>query len=170
MSIFLNESELETLTGCATRAGTRHWLESNNVPYTMNGPGTVMVRRADADDKAPPGLRTDPFFDAFRQMRIMERRLVGIYFLLLRGEVIYIGKTTTLFVRMAAHDKGQIEFDTIWFMPLDPVDIDDYECEFIARYQPRENINLTKKPVRNRRRVLPSSQGKNNTHIRIFAD
>ena len=41
----------------------------------------------------------------------------GIYFLFFKGKLQYIGKSVSVFSRIAQHD-GQFEYDEVWFMPV----------------------------------------------------
>lgn len=82
----------------------------------------------------------------------------GVYALVVRGEVVYVGKAKRLLSRFYAHrtsgrrtasrsvfrDKP-IYFTHIWACPCKEVDLDRVEREMISRYRPKENTNLLPK-------------------------
>lgn len=96
----------------------------------------------------------------------------GIYALVYRREVVYVGKSKTMLVRIYSHrnawgDKRQgkrretpswspvkgILFDDVWILPTPTDQLDAREQEMIAKYRPKYNIKL-KPPVG----VVPLSQ------------
>ncbi len=84
----------------------------------------------------------------------------GIYFLLWRGEVMYVGQTKTMFIRLYAHCSGRkkrrmklggrmilgVVFDGIRMIPLPPSDLDRVEREMIEWYQPKYNDRMRSGP------------------------
>lgn len=87
----------------------------------------------------------------------------GVYALVHRGEVVYVGKAKAMLTRVYSHrrawgDKRQkarelpswfpikgIMFDEVWVQPVALADLDRVEREMIARYRPRHNILLKPK-------------------------
>jgi excinuclease UvrABC nuclease subunit len=82
----------------------------------------------------------------------------GIYALVVRGEVIYVGKAKRLLSRIYAHKTNgrrtvsrstfrdkPIYFTHIWVCPCKEIDLDRIEREMIHRYRPKENTNLVPK-------------------------
>ncbi len=85
----------------------------------------------------------------------------GVYVLVWRGRVEYVGKSTALLARIYAHRnmwkrRGErrltgragakgILFDEVWVMPVPESDLDRLEREMIARYRPRLNQLLVPK-------------------------
>lgn len=78
----------------------------------------------------------------------------GVYALVYRGEVVYVGKSKSMLGRIYAHRslrgkrtmpwlpiKGLL-FDEIHIRPCHPDVIDDVEYEMINLYKPRHNIAL----------------------------
>lgn len=83
----------------------------------------------------------------------------GIYALIRRGVVIYIGKSKSLYQRIYAHRttasraargksiptwlpaKGFV-FDEVWVRPCRLEDLDRLEAEMIAKYRPKFNQSL----------------------------
>lgn len=84
----------------------------------------------------------DPYNECLKNQTSFNRKCIGIYFLFNKGKLVYIGKTTSFFVRMAAHDKGEYEWDNVVFIPLEKHMISLYEAELIARHNPPYNTNL----------------------------
>ncbi len=68
------------------------------------------------------------------------QRLCGIYFLLRGLEVIYVGQTVNLMVRLATHIvKGIKDFDGYAFLPFPQEDLSVHEARFIRKYDPIYN-------------------------------
>ena len=60
-----------------------------------------------------------------------------VYFLLQKGEVVYVGKTTAGMARPYAHyDK---EYDTIKVLVCEPKSLDKIEDYYICKYKPKYN-------------------------------
>lgn len=80
----------------------------------------------------------------------------GVYALLRKGEVVYVGKSKKPLVRLYAHYNAQgkrvprqvgnnnvkqgIVFDGIWFIPCMLGQLDILEVHFIRKYQPKHNV------------------------------
>jgi len=85
----------------------------------------------------------------------------GVYLLLWRGEVVYVGQSVRLSSRLGTHvaQKGKmrksitskklpaIRFDGIEIMPCMISDLDRIEREMIDKFQPKYNINHKPKPT-----------------------
>lgn len=85
----------------------------------------------------------------------------GVYALVYRREVVYVGKAKRMLNRVYAHlsiwaakRKGKVPtwlpvdgiyFDEVHIRPCHPDDIDRIEREMIARYKPRLNTRLMSK-------------------------
>lgn len=81
-------------------------------------------------------------------------RRPGVYMLLWRGEVVYVGQAVKLHSRVSNHIHGQAKrkmtfngrsirgtaFDQVLVMPLALSDLDRVERELIERYIPKYNI------------------------------
>lgn len=89
----------------------------------------------------------------------------GVYALVWRREVVYVGKSKNMLVRIYSHrhawgDRRQgqrrvlpswfpvkgILFDDVWVRPVPEADLDAAEREMIAKYRPKFNT-LLKPPV-----------------------
>jgi len=103
---------------------------------------------------------------AFRidqRRRIFKRRMCGIYFLINREEIAYIGKSETVMQRVAQHDHdNRIQFDRWCYQPVPIYWLNAAEKEFIERYQPKHNVsNVTgarwryRKPLRYKLKGVP---------------
>lgn len=83
----------------------------------------------------------------------------GVYALIAKGQVIYVGKSKAMIGRINAHRKKWIDkrrkvpgadwipipgllFDEIHIRPCRLEDLDRLEVEMINRYKPKYNINL----------------------------
>lgn len=69
------------------------------------------------------------------------QRIIGptVYFLILRGEIVYVGKTKNLLVRLGQHADNKVEFDAYAFIQCKPEELDRMEDSYIYRIQPRFN-------------------------------
>lgn len=81
----------------------------------------------------------------------------GIYFLFLKGELQYIGKSVSVFGRIDQH-RGEFDYDSVWFMPVygDKHDLSTVESILIDIYQPSENtqgISLKRAALSQRQRI-----------------
>jgi excinuclease UvrABC nuclease subunit len=81
----------------------------------------------------------------------------GVYALLWRGLIVYVGQSKCLLARVAAHRsnmgrKGpapawappsmrRMQFDEFQYLTCAPDDLDDIEVEMINRYRPRYNVH-----------------------------
>lgn len=65
-------------------------------------------------------------------------RIVGIYFLMKRGKIVYIGKTKNLIGRLWNH--GLLgKFDHIRIINCDESELDRYEKRWIIKFRPKHN-------------------------------
>lgn len=69
----------------------------------------------------------------------MSNKKCGIYFLLKKGTVIYIGQTTNLVHRMRYHNVQEMDYDCARFIKCDSKDLSKYEKRWIERFKPIEN-------------------------------
>lgn len=74
MSLFLDRSELEQLTGKRTRPAQIRQLRASKIPHEVNARGQVLVARAYVEQRlgvnggtapAPTGYAPEPDFSAF---------------------------------------------------------------------------------------------------------
>jgi len=145
MDTFLNKIEVEKYTGCYSRIGQAHWLRHNNIEHLVNSDGDVLLARGCLDIIKEEKWREKIFLSKVDVLKCTKipRRGVGIYFLRKRSVILYIGKTTNFFVRMAAHDKGEIPFDSVSFVPTSEMDLDLFEREYILKFKPKYDLHLT---------------------------
>lgn len=72
---------------------------------------------------------------------------VGIYFLLMEGEVVYVGQTTNFLARLHKHQRDGKAFDAFSFMQCRPEDLDELEATYIDAFLPVYN-RTTGAPIR----------------------
>lgn len=77
----------------------------------------------------------------------------GVYALLWRGTVVYVGQSKRLLERLYTHRQAtarklpswhsvrRVQFDEMQFCPCAPDRLDELEREMINRYRPRHNIH-----------------------------
>ena len=87
---------------------------------------------------------------------ISEALRCGVYALLMKGKVIYIGKSKCMLVRIYSHRNAKskrgslpswfpikgIAFDEVHVRPCHPDSLDKLEFDMINLYKPRLNTNL----------------------------
>lgn len=62
----------------------------------------------------------------------------GVYVLLFRGEVVYVGQSMNAFGRIGDHTRNKI-FDRIFFLRCRPKELLPFEAALIHEYKPRYN-------------------------------
>lgn len=63
-----------------------------------------------------------------------------VYFLVLQGEVVYVGQTKQLFGRMTCHTLHMVtDFDHLFYLPVHPSRLDEVEAHFIKELKPKYN-------------------------------
>jgi len=65
----------------------------------------------------------------------------GVYFLCLNNEIVYIGQSVNVSSRIAQHFEAK-EFDSVFYIPVPPCDLDRFETALIKYYQPILNKRL----------------------------
>lgn len=138
-SLLLSNDEIIEISNCFSNEGIIAWLNLNNIEYLIGADKLPKVVRSTFNKTFNKKNNKYPF--ELNQRQSFDRRCCGIYFLKLDKELVYIGKTKTFFVRMAAHDKSGIEWDEVVFHPVDMKDLNLVEKELIYRYKPPLNIN-----------------------------
>ena len=70
----------------------------------------------------------------------LETHTPCVYFLCLNDEVVYVGQTVTLAGRISTHMCESVkDFDRVFFLPVDPADLDTVEIALIRALRPKEN-------------------------------
>lgn len=72
---------------------------------------------------------------------------VGIYFLLMEGEVVYVGQTTKLMSRLYKHQRDGKAFDAFSFIQCKKEELDELEATYIDAFLPVYN-RTTGAPIR----------------------
>jgi len=73
----------------------------------------------------------------------------AIYFLVFRGEVVYVGQTANVAVRVAHHAASNKEFDEAWFLPMPISQLNQAEMAYIDLFTPRYNYNAKGQLLKN---------------------
>lgn len=77
----------------------------------------------------------------------------GIYFLIKRRKVVYIGQSTDFISRLFAHKNQAMDYDRFRFIRCSPDKLDYYERRWIRIFKPAHNTNhkpkdmIVKKPL-----------------------
>lgn len=70
--------------------------------------------------------------------------LCGIYFLLNRGEIVYVGQTTNILRRLIRHNQERTKvYDAVSFLACRPDELDDLELVYVEALVPRHNFTLS---------------------------
>lgn len=64
----------------------------------------------------------------------------GIYMLLLKGKVVYVGQSNRVMQRLSTHSIDVTEFDDIMFLPCNECDLRRLEAYYIDLHQPARNV------------------------------
>jgi hypothetical protein len=67
----------------------------------------------------------------------------GVYFLLCRGRVVYVGQTRSLAARISAHQWRSGSFDSIAFIECDAALLGAIETAYIQRLRPEQNKRIS---------------------------
>jgi hypothetical protein len=160
--MFASKEDIAKASGYTTSAAQILWLKANKIPYRLNAvyapvvlASTLEELIADAEVRAvqPIPPKTKVFNELGTKFRPYQ---CGIYFLLKGKVLVYIGQTTNLFQRIAAHQTTEKDFDAFVFMPVEKELLSTYEAEYIAQYKPK--YNNIHNPVRPPRRALRNAE------------
>jgi hypothetical protein len=67
----------------------------------------------------------------------VEFPLCGVYFLCHEGEVVYVGQSTNLRCRLGNGNYPGKKYDSVYFLPLPPQELDRVEAAFIRTLRPK---------------------------------
>jgi hypothetical protein len=62
----------------------------------------------------------------------------GIYVLLLKGKIVYVGQTINMFARLGHTSHRERDFDTVYFIKCDRLELDRLEALMIRKFNPQE--------------------------------
>ena len=74
--------------------------------------------------------------------RLKDVYLPCVYFLLSKGQVVYVGKTEKGLLRILSHCTNKV-FDEIKIKKVTLSKLEEYETKYIAKYNPKYNSLLT---------------------------
>jgi hypothetical protein len=76
-------------------------------------------------------------------------KVCGVYFLMLDGDVVYIGQSINCNYRISVHiSGGKKEFDGCYIIRAEPETLDNLEAQYIHKFKPRYNMLIPKKTSR----------------------
>ncbi len=74
----------------------------------------------------------------------------GIYALVWVDEIVYIGRSLSMYQRIYSHARGKrrngIRFDKVFVWRCRPSDLDRLEYQLIQKHKPRYNVSLKRQP------------------------
>ena len=71
------------------------------------------------------------------------RPFSGIYFLIYRGEIVYVGQSRNVETRIASHSEHDVEFDSWSALECELQDLDDWESHYQQKFKPKFNAART---------------------------
>lgn len=107
--------------------------------------------RAARDEGRRKSLKSNRRFDStglvdgdyLRANAVVFEKICGIYFLLLDGEVTYIGQSINCHFRISVHiAEKKKDFNSCYIIRSEPEDLDNLEALYIKKFTPRYNILL----------------------------
>lgn len=90
------------------------------------------------------------------------KSMTGIYFLIDKNRIVYVGRSTNFLSRFCDHDVGPKVWDRYYFLECKPEDLSDVESLYIGQFRPKYNkTRLFNDPsgVRSTYRPGPRSDG-----------
>ena len=147
----MSKNEVADFTGYVSAAAQICYLKENNIKFFLSGSGEPIIdRKTHKEELASDRPRARPIKPKTHYIQGKEGarfkvKECGIYLLMLKSEIVYVGKTENFFCRMTAHQATEKRFDSIVFIKAAPEMLNAYEAEHIAKYKPMYNIALTGK-------------------------
>lgn len=78
-------------------------------------------------------------YDLRRPIRRRDRKFSGVYLLIDRGEIVYVGRTSDLDVRIEQHQDGGKFFQVVLWRQIPVAEQPNYESALIRALRPRLN-------------------------------
>ena len=66
----------------------------------------------------------------------------GVYFLLRHSEIVYVGQSVDVFLRLSKHRREGRDFDAFNFLPCAKEDLDRIEKMYIEAFMPKWNLRI----------------------------
>jgi len=146
--MFLTHEQISEFTGCATCAAQILWLNANNIKHWVDANGHPIVSKNVLDGFNKKTAQTP--FPTIKELAdegafIFSKRTSGIYFLskILDDEIreiVYVGQTVDLLQRLGKHNIT--DWDEFLFIEVEPSLLDVMEQEYIARINPKYNVQF----------------------------
>lgn len=147
--MFLSDAELIERTGCVTIAAQCKWMTKHGIKYLTDRFGNPKVTPSNFN--APLVIkkeRTKPVLHPIDRIRkkhgtvTLPRTICGIYFLIKEGEVVYVGQTINMFLRIGEHASSEKDYDEVVCVPVNEDELSFYENEYIASLKPKYNLMM----------------------------
>ena len=89
------------------------------------------------------------------------RLLCGVYFLFILDELVYVGQSTNIRSRIAAHQQeNKINFDSVFYIEVDEDKLIQVEKGYIVKYDPKYNqTHIFERELIKIRRILNKDPG-----------
>lgn len=106
-------------------------------------PEVVGLLYGEAKTDAPPQIIGGVTLEEIRDAAVPAGTACGIYFLLLDGEIVYVGQSLNIHSRMGNHlsTTNFKPFDSAAWIPVDPAELKWVEAFYIAKFRPLYNFN-----------------------------
>jgi hypothetical protein len=81
--------------------------------------------------------------DLYSISQPLESSLIGIYFLFSDDELVYIGKSLSIYARIGNHCADvEKQFNRVSIFLCSIEELDDLECKYILKYKPKYNKSI----------------------------
>lgn len=77
-----------------------------------------------------------------KELRKPYRKIVGVYFLFDKDQIVYIGQSVDILTRIGYHVKDKI-FDSYCWVECKPEELDNLESDYIVKYAPKYNVGVS---------------------------
>ena len=116
----------------------KDWLANGLVHYDLIG--GIRVDEKDLEDFL--ATRPTPLLarDVIIEMASPVHQVCCVYFLILAGELVYVGKTINLAKRLGRHLQDGKAFDSVSFLECKKRDLARLEMAYISSLKPKYNI------------------------------
>lgn len=140
---FLDDGDLERLTGEIRPNRQILWLRENGYAFVVNSKGRPAVYHRDGQPiktKRPSPAKGLLSQDTIVGRAIPVKQDSGVYFLISGSEVIYVGKSLHVMERIANHIRnGDISFEAFHYIRVSPERLNAVEWAYIKAFKPRMN-------------------------------
>jgi hypothetical protein len=108
----------------------------DSLGWVWSDDGTMLGGFRGAPEHGPDGIAID---DILKAAHPLQARASGIYFLLLKKKIIYIGQAVNVFARIGDHARTTKDFDAWTWIPCPRDNLLKLESQYIQWFRPPLN-------------------------------